>query len=95
MQLALTLSLPPTNHWACGSFQTRTLSHVFAQSSDFACSAQRPSGSALAFYTSASYSATLLKCADAENAGGGKVRDSLRTLVMLEEEGEDMAIHPL
>src|SRR5688572_8921438 len=92
-QLALTLSLPPTNHWACGSFQTSTWSHGLAHSSFLASSAQKLSGSSLARCQRRSYSAMLLTWADAAKAaGGGKERVSLRTLVMCD--GEDMGEPP-
>src|SRR5262249_33933632 len=95
-QLALTLSLPPTNHWACGSSQTSTLSHGLAHSSPWACSAQNPSGSSLARRQRRSYSAMLLtRAAAAKAGGGGKERVSFRTLVMCDEaEGEDMVRSP-
>src|SRR5438094_5817282 len=90
-QLELTLILPPTNHWACGSFQTSTLSHFLNQCSDSACSAQKPCGSSLARCQSFSYSARLLMWAYCEKSGGGgNCRVSLRTLVMLVPAGEDM-----
>src|SRR5262249_4772272 len=94
-QLTLALICPPANHWACGSFQTRALSHFFNQASASACSAQTAAGSSLARCQSFSYSARLLTCALAANsAGGGKVRVSCRTLVMLAEAGEDIRGSP-
>src|SRR5579883_2712921 len=91
-QLALALILPPSNQRACGSFQTRTLSQRLTQASDSAWPAQNASGSAAAWFQSASYSARLLTCAAAAKAGGGgKERDSLRTLVMCEPAGAVMA----
>src|SRR5262245_45564685 len=90
-QLALTLSCPPTNHLANGSFHSRTFVHGLAHASDFACSAQKACGSSLAFCHSASCSAWLLTwAAFANSAEGGKERVSLRTLVMVEVVGEDM-----
>src|SRR4051812_35224680 len=92
MQLYAALSLPPVNHWACGSFQTRTLSHLRNHASDSACSAQNPSGSSAARRQSCSYSAWLLMRARAANSGGGgNWRDSFRTLVMFDCTGEVMA----
>src|SRR5205807_858269 len=81
---------PPTNHLACGSSQSRTLSNGLIHSRLAACSAQKPAGSACAFWKRRSYSAGDLTWACAENAaGGGNERVSLRTLVMCEV-GEDM-----
>src|SRR5438105_8749373 len=92
MQLYAALSVRPTNHWACGSFHSRTRSHLRNQVSAPACSAQKPSGSSAARFHSASYSAALLMCAWAANsAGGGNCRVSLRTLVMLVV-GEDIGV---
>src|SRR5207247_2045133 len=90
-QLALALICPPTNHLACGSFHSSTLVQRLIHVSDSACSAQKPSGSSLARWKSFSYSSRLLRCAfAAKSAGGGKVRVSLRTLVMCEPAEEDM-----
>src|SRR5436190_12972448 len=94
-QLALTLSCPPTNHLACGSFHSSTFCQGFAQVRLLACKAQKPSGPSFAAWKSRSYSARLLTWAAAANsAGGAKLRVSLRTLVMCEAEGEDMAENP-
>src|SRR5258707_13779556 len=93
-QLKLTLSLPPTNHLANGSFHSSTLVHFLAQASAPACSAQKRSGSSLARFQSASYSARFLRWALAANSGGGaKLRVSFKTLVM-SEAGEDIAAAP-
>src|SRR5262249_36987543 len=83
MQLEAALILPPTNHCANGSFQTRTLSQRLNQVSESARSAQNPSGSALARAQSFSYSSRLLMCACWEkSAVGGNLRVSFNTLVM-------------
>src|SRR4051812_9301522 len=90
VQLALTFSLPPTNHLANGSFHSSTLSNGFIHVSDLACSAQKPSGSFSAHAASRSRSAAEGMCAAfANSAGGGKRRVSFRTLVMLVV-GEDI-----
>src|SRR5437868_2710007 len=92
MQLYAAFSLPPANHWACGSFQVSTESHLRNHVSSVACSAQNPSGSSAARCQSCSYSAALLICAwAAKLAGGGNRRVSLRTLVIWDAAGEDMA----
>src|SRR5262245_926143 len=91
-QLALTFSLPPTNHFASGSFQSSTFCHGAAHDSAPAISAQKPSGSAAARAYSASYSAKLLTCAWlANSAGGGKLRFSVST----DSIDDDMASTPL
>src|ERR1041384_5246218 len=73
-------NLPPTNHFANGSFHSRTLSQRLNQWSASACSAQKDSGSSAARAYSFSYSSKLLISAfEAKSAGGGKSRDSLRT----------------
>src|SRR6516165_4695261 len=91
-QFALTFSLPPVNHLANGSFHSSTLFHFLTQASDSACSAQNRSGSSLARFQSASYSARLFTCALAENSGvGAKLRVSFRTLVISAAGEEDIA----
>src|SRR5438309_924597 len=90
-QLSLTLSCPPTNHLANGSFHSRTRFQRLNQCSRSACLAQKPSGSSWASRVSFSNSSLLLMCAfAAKSAGGGKLRVSLRMLVMFEEVGEVM-----
>jgi hypothetical protein len=44
-QLTLALSVPPTNHFACGGFQSSTLVHGVNHSSSWAKPAQKASGS--------------------------------------------------
>src|SRR4051812_36017570 len=90
-QLSLALIRPPTNHFANGSFHASTLSHGLNQCSELAASAQKASGSSLAHWARRSYSAALMNALAAKSAGGGKVRVSLRILVMLAAAGEDIA----
>src|SRR5262249_49188652 len=90
-QLYEALIFPPTNHFACGSFHSTTRSQRLNQCSRSAWAAQKRSGSSCACCQRASYSARLLTCAFAEKSGGGgKVRCSLRMLVMCDVEGEVM-----
>src|SRR5438270_9700139 len=88
-QLELALSCPLTNHLANGAFdQSRTWVNGLNQSSDLACSAQKPSGSVSAHLASRSRSAALTRALAANSGGGGKRRVSFRTLVMFGEGGD-------
>src|SRR4051812_11564703 len=80
-QFCETLSSPPTNQRADGGSQSRTFSQGRDQSSNPAISPQKPSGSSLARFQSASYCSRLETWACSANpAGGGKTRVSCRTL---------------
>src|SRR5580704_9469658 len=83
-QLYDALILPPTNHLVLGIVPSRTLSHLRNQWRLAAISPQKPAGSSFARFQSLLYSSSLLMLASAANsAGGGKTRNSCRTLSML------------
>src|SRR6188474_1442926 len=78
-QLYATLILPPVNHFECGEFHSRTVSHGLNQCRASACFAQNAAGSAAASAYSRSYSSKLPICAFFANSeGGGKTRCSFR-----------------
>src|SRR5437660_5652767 len=83
-QLKLTLSRPPTNHFANGSFHCSTLVHGLNQTNSFfACLPQNFSGDFMDSLYSLRYWARDLMCARFENSlGGGKTRLSVLTEVM-------------
>src|SRR5436190_24086540 len=75
-QVTETLSFPPTNHFACGGSQSRTVSHFLNHSSSLACSSQNPSGSVVA----RSYIDLSDTCAlRAKDFGGGNFLFSCRS----------------
>src|SRR5687768_4485835 len=79
------LSLPPTNHSACGGSHLRTVSHFLNQcSSSSAIRAQNASGASDASRLSASSSSALTRARAANSSGGGKTRSSWRTDSMLD-----------
>src|SRR5580700_2354431 len=82
-QLYEALILPPTNHLVLGIVPSSTLSHLRNQWRLAAISPQKPAGSSFARFHSLLYSSSLLMLACAVNsAGGGKTRNSCRTLTM-------------
>src|SRR6188768_3934386 len=75
-QLTLALSLPPTNHFACGGFQSSTFVQGVLHSSSEANMAQKASGS----LSACSYIEASETCAAATNAAdGGNSRSSFRS----------------
>src|SRR5256885_17128810 len=71
-QLKLTLSWPPANHFAKGTFHCSTVFHGLNQTNSFlACLAQNFSGDLIDSAYSLRYSARDLMCARFEKAFGG------------------------
>src|SRR5215213_3804917 len=83
-QLYETLVFPPTNHFACGSSHSSSVSQRLNQCSSSAIRAQKSSGESWASARNCSSSSCDLMCAWRLNsAGGGKTRSSCSTDSML------------
>ena len=77
-QFTETLSFPPTNHFACGGFQSHTVFHFSNHSNSFACASQKASELALVVERVSETSALATKI-------GGR-----RELAVFVEEGVDL-----